>query len=211
MAHPFQSETIGAISEALSKAQGKMRNPTKNALNSHFKNSYSTLDEGINAVREPLSSHGIAFTQVDYMIGNLLMLETKLSHSSGEWLSSHSPIINIPCKPQELMMAKTYARRGALFAMVGISGEEDDDGNVANKSIIEPAKDPKRPNIDATASSALLDTMLASLTACQTEEELTVWTLSNKASKANLTLADQAIITRTYKQVMADIKEKNNG
>lgn len=69
----------------------------------------------------------------------------------------------------------------------------------------------KTAKIDETESSNLLAGMVESLSKCQNDEELTVWTLSNKASKANLTLADQAIITRTYKQVMEAIKEQNNG
>lgn len=207
MAHPFQSETVGTIFKALAAAQKEIQNPVKNAKNPHFKSTYTTLDEGLNVIREALSAVEIAIFQRTYITDSLLMLETVLGHASGEWLCSHYPVIAVPYKPQDGLSALTYARRGALFAAVGIAGE-DDDGNTANKVTVINTK---TANIDAEASSALLETMLASLTACQTEEELTVWTLSNKASKANLTLADQAIITRTYKQVMADIKEKNNG
>lgn len=207
MAHPFQSETVGTIFKALAAAQKEIQNPIKNAKNPHFKSTYTTLDEGLNVIREALSAVEIAVFQRTYMTDSLLMLETVLGHASGEWLCSHYPVITVPYKPQDGLSALTYARRGALFAAVGIAGE-DDDGNAANKATVINTK---TAPIDPNASSALLAEMIDGLGKCQTEEELTVWTLSNKAGKANLTLADQAIITRTYKQVMESIKEKNNG
>lgn len=207
MAHPFQTETVGAIQKALAEAQAKIQNPAKNATNSHYKSKYTTLDEVLNVAREALSSVGISIFQRTYMIENLVMVETVLGHASGEQLCSHYPMAMLPFKPQDGQLSLTYARRGALCAMVGIAGE-DDDGNTANKAttIANP-----RAEKDTKASSELLEFMMSGLQSCQTEDELTVWTLSNKGNKANLTLSDQAIITRTYKQVMESIKEKNNG
>jgi len=74
---------------------------------------------------------------------------------------------------------------------VGIAGE-DDDGNHANKvTTIATAKS----EVDAKASSALLEEMTKGIQECQTEDDLTVWTLSNKGNKSKLTLSDQALIT----------------
>lgn len=207
MAHPFQSETVGTIFKALSEAQKEIQNPVKNAKNPHFKSSYTTLDEGLNVIREALSAVEICVFQRTYMTDSLLMLETILGHASGEWLASHYPVITVPYKPQDGLSALTYARRGALFASVGIAGE-DDDGNTANKvTTITTTK----AEVSSKESAQLLSTMTEGLEACQTEEELTVWTLSNKANKASLMLSDQALITRTYKQVQDRIKENNNG
>lgn len=207
MAHPFQSEAVGAIFKALAEAQAEIQNPTKNAKNSHFKSAYTTLDEGLNVVREALSAVGICVFQRTYMTDSLLMLETVLGHSSGEWLTGHYPVIAVPYKPQDGLAALTYARRGALFAAVGIAGE-DDDGNHANK--VTTITTPKAEK-SAKESADLLKFMSDGLEACQTEDELTVWTLSNKGNKANLTLSDQAIITRLYKDVLERVKEQNNG
>jgi len=207
MTHPFQSDTVGAIQKALAEAQAKIQNPTKNATNSHFKSKYTTLDEVLNVAREALSSVGISICQRTYMIENLVMVETVLGHGSGEQLCSHYPVIMLPFKPQDGQLSLTYARRGALCAMVGIAGE-DDDGNHANK--VTTITTPKAEK-DTKASSELLESMTAGLQSCQNEEELTVWTLSNKGNKSNLTLSDQAIITRTYKDVLERVKEQNNG
>lgn len=207
MAHPFQSETVGAIFKALAEAQKEIQNPVKNAKNPHFKSAYTTLDEALNVTREALSAVGICIFQRTYLTDTLMMLETVLGHSSGEFLCSHYPVIAVPYKPQDGLSALTYARRGALCAAVGIAGE-DDDGNHANKvtTITTPKSDK-----DTKESSALLEVMTKGIEECQTEDELTVWTLSNKGSKANLTLSDQAIITRVYKTKLDKIKEQNNG
>lgn len=207
MAHPFQSETVGAIYKALSEAQKEIQNPIKNAKNSHFKSTYTTLDEVLNVAREALSSVGICIVQRTYVVDQIVMLETVLGHSSGEQLSSHYPVITIPFKPQDGISALTYARRGALCAMVGVAGE-DDDGNTANKvTTISTSKSEK----DSKVSAELLSQMTKGLESCTNEEELTVWTLSNKGNKASLTLSDQALITRTYKDVLERVKENNNG
>ena len=50
-----------------------------------------------------------------------------LAHASGEWLSSDWPVCAIAetASPHRMGAALTYARRYALFAMVGIAGEDD--------------------------------------------------------------------------------------
>ena len=57
----------------------------------------------------------------------LLRLTTILAHSSGEWVSSEWPVcqINDIASAQRMGAALTYARRYALFTLVGIAGEDD--------------------------------------------------------------------------------------
>ena len=73
MAHPFQSDSVGAIFKALAEAQAQIQNPTKNAKNNHFKSAYTTLDEGLNVIREALSAVEIAVFQRTYMTDSLLI------------------------------------------------------------------------------------------------------------------------------------------
>lgn len=204
MASPFQSETVGAVFGALSEAQKTIQNPAKNAKNSHYKNTYTTLDEGLNVVRDALSAVGLCVFQRTYLTDTLLMLETVLGHSSGEWLASHYPVIAVPYKPQDGLAALTYARRGALFAAVGIAGE-DDDGNTANKvTTILTGK-------DNDESSALLAAMIEDLRKCKTSDDLAIWTINNKPNKVKLTLTDQATIVREYKAVEKYINDSAKG
>lgn len=204
MPSPFQSEVVGDIFGALAKAQKTIQNPAKNAKNSHFKNTYTTLDEGLNVVRDALSAVDICVFQRTYLTDTLLMLETVLGHVSGQWLASHYPVIAVPYKPQDGLAALTYARRGALFAAVGIAGE-DDDGNTANKvTTISTGK-------DNSESSALLATMTEDLHKCKTSDDLAIWTVSNKPNKVKLTLTDQATIVREYKLIEKHINDSAKG
>ena len=80
-------------------------------------------------MRKALGGHEIATVQttaIDNEAG-LIRLTTTLAHSSGEWLSSEWPVcaINETVAPRRMGAALTYARRYALFTLVGIAGEDD--------------------------------------------------------------------------------------
>ena len=73
--------------------------------------------------------HEIAVVQttgVDREAG-LIQLTTMLAHSSGEWMSSDWPVcpVSETGAPHRMGAALTYARRYALFTLVGIAGEDD--------------------------------------------------------------------------------------
>ena len=67
-------------------------------------------------------------------------LTTKLMHASGQWLSSEWPVCRLAdtAAPRRMGAALTYARRYALFAMVGIAGEDDLDTPEFQGSPTEP-------------------------------------------------------------------------
>ncbi len=132
------SETIGAIAAALAKAQGEPTNPEKSltatirAMSTRDHDQtfrYAALSSGLDIVRKTLGGHEIATVQttaIDKEAG-LIRLTTTLAHSSGEWLSSEWPVCPIAetAAPRRMGAALTYARRYALFTLVGIAGEDD--------------------------------------------------------------------------------------
>jgi hypothetical protein len=132
------SESIGAIAAALAKAQGELTNPEKSLIAtiraSHPRETdqtfrYAALSSGLDIVRKALGGHEIATVQttaIDNEAG-LIRLTTTLAHSSGEWLSSEWPVcaISETAAPRRMGAALTYARRYALFTLVGIVGEDD--------------------------------------------------------------------------------------
>ena len=80
-------------------------------------------------MRKTLGQHEIATVQttaVDQAAG-IVNLTTVLAHSSGEWIASDWPVcpIDETATPQRMGAALTYARRYALFTLVGIAGEDD--------------------------------------------------------------------------------------
>src|SRR6476469_1067404 len=132
------SETIGAIATALAKAQGELTNPEKSltaTIHSPFPREeartfkYASLASGLEIVRKCLSQHEIATVQttaIDAETG-LIRLTTVLAHSSGEWMASDWPVCPVAetAAPHRMGAALTYARRYALFTLVGIAGEDD--------------------------------------------------------------------------------------
>jgi hypothetical protein len=76
-----------------------------------------------------LGKHEIATVQttaIDRESG-LVRLTTILAHASGEWISSDWPVcpVSETTVPHRMGAALTYARRYALFTLVGIAGEDD--------------------------------------------------------------------------------------
>ncbi len=142
------SETIGAIAAALAKAQAEITNPEKaliatiRAANPRDQDQtfrYAALSSGLDIVRKALGGHEIATVQttaIDQEAG-LIRLTTTLAHSSGEWLSSEWPVCptSETAAPRRMGAALTYARRYALFTLVGIAGEDDLDAPDLNQKV----------------------------------------------------------------------------
>src|SRR6266699_4490656 len=132
------SETIGTIAAAFAKAQAELTNPEKSlvaTIRSPFLREgdrtfrYAPLSSGLDLVRKGLGRYEIATIQttaIDRDAG-LLRLTTVRAHSSGEWISSEWPVCAVSemAAPHRMGAALTYARRYALFALVGIAGEDD--------------------------------------------------------------------------------------
>lgn len=138
-----KSESIAAISAAIAKAQNEVENASKNANNPHFKSKYADLAELLNTVRPVFSFHGLAILQMPSFDCGVASVETVLSHSSGEWISS---ICSAPVTKQDAQgvgSVITYLRRYSLAAMCGVA-QEDEDANYAvnNKTHQQPPQKP---------------------------------------------------------------------
>jgi hypothetical protein len=132
------SETIGTIAAALARAQAQLVNPEKSLVGTIRSNEpggsersfrYAPLSSGLEIVRKTLSQHEIATVQttsIDETAG-IVRLSTVLAHASGEWIASDWPVcaISETATPHRMGAALTYARRYALFTLVGIAGEDD--------------------------------------------------------------------------------------
>jgi len=132
------SESVAALASALAKAQAELVNPEKSLTaiihtaqpgegERTFR--YAPLSSGLDIVRKTLGQHEIATLQttaIDQTAG-MVHLTTTLAHASGEWIASDWPVCPIAetANPQRMGAALTYARRYALFTLVGIAGEDD--------------------------------------------------------------------------------------
>src|ERR1700756_3692949 len=132
------SESISQIAGALAKAQAELENPEKSltaTIVSPFPREearafrYASLASGLEIVRKCLTKHEIATVQATSIEAEtgLIKLPTTLLHPSGEWIASDWPVCPVAetAAPHRMGAALTYARRYALFTLVGIAGEDD--------------------------------------------------------------------------------------
>jgi hypothetical protein len=241
------SESIGTIAAALAKAQAELTNPEKSLVatirspipregDRTFR--YAPLSSGLDIVRKGLGRHEIATIQttaIDTDAG-LLRLITVLAHSSGEWISSEWPVCAIAdmASPQRMGAALTYARRYALFTLVGIAGEDDLDApdlDTASKiGVVEsPRSDYRRqsagkaavaarardgarlrmrsegPVLTSDQSAVLRERLIAQLVAINSTDEAALWARENLSVKNTLMVDDARIVEEEFQTRVSTI------
>jgi hypothetical protein len=241
------SPTIGAIAAALAKAQTELSNPDKSlvaTLPSRARAEaprtfrYAPLSRGLEIVRTSLGRHEIALMQTTTIddVAGLIRLVTVLAHASGEWISSDWPVcpISETASPHRLGAALTYARRYALFTLVGIAGEDDLDapdlpdpgasatptearapqksnGGPHERSSLTPrARAWKQahnlePTLDAPSSAASRDQMLHELEALSSKAQVTSWARAILKLKNVLTSADARVVEQAFQAKLASL------
>ena len=208
------------------KAQAELTNPEKSLTatlpslspgegNRSFR--YAPLSSGLEIVRKCLGRHEIAALQttaIDHEAG-LIRLTTVLAHSSGEWVSSDWPVCPVAetAAPHRMGAALTYARRYALFTLVGIAGEDDLDApdltaqgaesgpsrgsfpssgvEAGNSSAAETGRSQMKrsasvaptPVFDSEQSAKLRDALIAELERLGSPDDAAVWARRNLAAK----------------------------
>ena len=237
------SESIGAIAAALAKAQAEITNPEKSLTaiirspilrESDRTFRYAPLSSGLDIVRKSLGQHEIATVQtmaIDSEAG-LIRLTTILAHSSGEWMSSDWPVcpISETAAPHRMGAALTYARRYALFTLVGIAGEDDLDAPDLTAPTV-PESGPERPVtankiarnggstrqngkaqtttlkplLDPDGSAALRDQLLTAVDRLSSADAAAAWAHGIMAAKNSLAAVDARRVEDAFAAKMATL------
>jgi hypothetical protein len=166
------------------------------------------LASGLDIVRKCLSQHEIATIQTTAIDQGRIRLITLLAHASGEWISSDWPVCPTNDTPHRMGAALTYARRYALFALVGIAGEDDLDAPdvltdpapaipaldraypSAPKSRKQPNGSIHKPLLAAEPSAVLRDQLIAEVNALKDGDQLALWAYRRLSAKNTLIAAD---------------------
>lgn len=206
------SETIEKIGAAMAKVQKTIANPPKNKINPHFNSAYTDLSEGLETIRNALAAQEIAIIQGTEMIEGYIFLNTRLLHSSGQWIESVYPVGAVGDRPQALGSGMTYARRYSIFGMVGVAGEDDDDGNAAEQSAKDqPQKGrprtprPATPGFTPEESETVYNAMKSVLDLVENRDELVDWATDNRENKAKLLPEHNKKITDHFMSVQKRI------
>jgi len=237
------SESIAALTGALAKAQAELVNPEKSLTatisagrsgGSDRSFRYAPLSSGLDIVRKTLGQHEIATLQttaIDQTAG-LINLTTVLAHASGEWIASDWPVCAVAetANPQRMGAALTYARRYALFTLVGIAGEDDLDApdlvapmapNLATEKPVTANKTaatnggrlhrngrvPPVPIklLDPEGSAALRNQLLAQMEHLSSADAGATWAHRIMAAKNSLAAADAGCVEDAFAAKMATL------
>ena len=236
------SESVAALASALAKAQAELVNPEKSLTATirpgrpgegerSFR--YAPLSSGLDIVRKTLGQHEIATVQTTAIdpAGQMVNLTTMLAHASGEWIASDWPVCPVAetTNPQRMGAALTYARRYALFTLVGIAGEDDLDAPdlchvapsaaVGAGSSFRPGIDPSVPSrtpgdgrgratirgelptiLGSEQSAAVRERLLAELGAIRSADLAARWARVALTAKNSLTVADAKIVEDAFEK-----------
>jgi hypothetical protein len=239
------SESIGAIAAALAKAQGELTNPEKSltaTVRSPFPREgdrtfrYASLASGLDIVRKSLSQHEIATVQTTAIDkeSSQIRLTTLLAHASGEWISSDWPVcpISETAAPHRMGAALTYARRYALFALVGIAGEDDLDapdnvpepvaqvaeGKGQNHRTIDTTNDSihkrhqHKPLLAQDQSTILGQKLIAEIRDLNSGDDLALWAHRRLPAKNTLLAEDARSVEAAYQTLLDAVgQQPSNG
>ena len=239
------SESFAALTAALAKAQAKLVNPEK-SLTATIRSArpgegqrifrYAPLSSGLEIVRKTLSEHEIAVIQTTAIdqATQMLNLTTLLAHASGEWIASQWPVCAIAeiATPHRMGAALTYARRYALFTLVGIAGEDDLDapdicmpGPVTGGSTTESsigafqfrqyrrgnckmcgaAKTANPTVLLADESAALRDRLLAEIAGLASQDSAATWAGEALSAKNTLTAGDAKLLEDAFEKKLCQL------
>ena len=240
------SESVAALAAALAKAQSELVNPEKSLMATirtgragegerSFR--YAPLSSGLDIVRKTLGQHEIATLQttaIDQTAG-MVNLTTTLAHASGEWIASDWPVCPIAetANPQRMGAALTYARRYALFTLVGIAGEDDLDApdlcggpllaaerpfKAIDHQSRMPMRTPgdghahggraklERPVIlDPEQSGALREKLLTQLGNITSADLAAAWAREALSAKNSLTATDAKVVEDAFERRLSEI------
>jgi ERF superfamily len=234
------SPSIGTLASALAKAQGELVNPEKSLVATIRRDRpkgteqtfrYAPLSSGLDIVRKVLGQHEIATVQTTSIDQNtgLINLTTVLAHASGEWIASDWPVcaVSETAAPHRMGAALTYARRYALFTLVGIAGEDDLDapGLVTPTNKTPRQETPEGPDkgqfdgaqheaslsgrrlkgqraepiLHAQASAQLRGRLIAEVQVLGSSDDAAIWAHKILAEKNTLIAEDAHILEKAFR------------
>ena len=243
---PRSSETVAALASALAKAQAELVNPEK-SLTATIRTGrpgdgersfrYAPLSSGLDIVRKTLGQHEIATLQttaIDQATG-MVNLTTTLAHASGEWIASDWPVCPIAetANPQRMGAALTYARRYALFTLVGIAGEDDVDApdlcdsqtSSADEHPLmsrdgQPRVPPRNPGngqrrngmpgerpgtLEPERSAALREELLTALANITSADSAAIWAQEALPAKNSLAAVDAKLVEDAFERRLSEL------
>lgn len=204
----MQSNEIGKLLVAFSKAKNTYEPIQQTGWNPHFKSKYSTLDDYFNATRLAMAKNDLDIIHQIITTGDKTEVVATLYHSSGEFIRSALPV-NMGNNIQQVGSAITYCRRYTVQSLLGVEGdrESDDDGEAA----VKPEQDKPKETASKDSPSlgaAKVAQIIVGIMQVQTNDDLDKYWISIKADHDAMSKAEQTDIVNAARQKRAEFSEK---
>lgn len=176
--------------KALSEFAGIVQSPSKDATNKFIGNKYASIGEVLAVCRPALAKCGLAVFQSLSVDGDDIVIETLVTHSSGQWIQAE-PLKARPVRAprgaapvtisaqeattQEKTAAYTYLRRYAYLAALCLAAEDDMDGEPERREPTrEERREPEREKRESTHHmNADVESAVRALAGCANDGGLT--------------------------------------
>ncbi len=152
------STTTAELSKALAAAQGEFPPIEKDKTvtvqkktGGQYTFKYAELSSIIAATHKIMAKHGLSILSAPVASPEGMVLTTRLSHASGEWVEGDFPLTVGVERVQDLGAQLTYFRRYAMTGLLNVSTDDDVDGGGGDLEMHGPAKPAKAPKTGSTA------------------------------------------------------------
>ena len=127
---PQHDQLFAALAEAQKSISNAEQDRSVDA--GKYQYQYATLASVMDAVRGPLAENGLSIIQITADPGEgVLGIRTILAHASGQSISDVITMTPERFDPRGVGSCRTYMRRYAVLAIIGIAGAMDDDAEAA--------------------------------------------------------------------------------
>lgn len=244
----------GKLAKALASAQAELVNPTKNKKGTvrgrtkdgqpySYDYSYADFGDALHKIRPVLAKHGVAFVQIPISEEIGVRLVTRIMFED-EWMEGDYPIWHAaPGQKnqatggifghQDFGGALSYAKRYALFSILGISGEDDTgegrdgaDESISRQTVAPPVQskgkksspvsdrakaEPKAPEggVEVTVEGSRIakGTLIEKLFKVENRDELIAWRRESDDLIRQLTSDDYAAVREVFSEVQDRVKD----
>lgn len=123
------------LTMALNRVQSRIRSVGKDrdvevkSEKGRYTFRYATLSAIWEVIREPCAENGLAIVQLPTVDSarRMAVVETRILHTSGEWLSCSVELPLVRTDPQGIGAVISYARRYGLSSLLGVTQTDEND------------------------------------------------------------------------------------
>jgi ERF superfamily len=186
----------------MNHVQRQMKPVIKDSTNPYFKSKYSDLSSVMEAIREPLGSHGLSIWQDATLDEQGVNITNRIVHVSGQWVEFGPLTIPLGKKDAHAVgSACSYGKRYALCTALGVVSDDDD----GNQAVASQEKKKDLPKMIEKHQCVELNTLIEQ---CDAEYQANLWAYLNSQKISFFEEMDEKIFNKLKKGYLNNISQK---